>query len=879
MARKKTPSIEEQVELWCKNQLQHGHVKFYAKTERINEELEKALSEAPSKSGGEGKNYPDLKCLIEGHQLRRIPVMIEVKGTKGDLVRLTNGVVANYDSKGVPQYNYIIRYAVNGAVHYANAILNHSETYDEAIAVGVNGYDLTGGNRKYEVEVYYVSKQNLFVPLRVGDYQDLSFLYPQYQGDFLKAIDELKLSKEELESKKLDLEDDIERKLKAINQKMEEDLDIVVGARVKLITGLVMAGLGVAGIVRPLQTEELTGELGAHSNDGVKIMNKISDYLREKRLPSEKIEMIENVLGVVFIHSGLEIPVNGESKLKRLYIEVRNNILPFLSSEIHNIDFTGRLFNVLNDWVDVPDGAKNDVVLTPRYVTELMASLCEVNKDSYVWDFATGSGGFLISAMHQMIADARKRIRSASELEAKIVHIKMEQLLGIEKLPDIYILAVLNMILMRDGSANLIRGDSLEFKGKYEQGALKGEEFPANVFLLNPPYSAEGKGMVFVHKALGMMSRGGKAAVLIQENAGRGHGQPYAADILRNNTLLASIKMGDIFCGKASVSTAIYVFQVGRPHDSEEDVVKFIDFTNDGYQRQNRRRSSQRVNLRNVDHAHERYAEVVKLVNHGRGINDSNLNYYRDCYVEDKISLSGTDWTYRQHKPVDVRPEQSDFVYVIRGYIKWLTSALIDRPSLPYTGLGFSSLALSDSEKKAIKAVASGGVTYKNFKISKFFDIHPTKSYGLTNDKLYATDGLVPVVSNSGVNNGIGGWVGLAPTETGIRITYSDTTTSDAIFYQPFDFVGYAHVQGFYPYDDKLWSEDSLLYFVTCFRKSAKGLFDYADKFTREIAGDMLVSLPVTDSLSDEIDRDLMCNYISAIKKQVIADLKSKMKF
>ena len=149
------------------------------------------------------------------------------------------------------------------------------------------------------------------------------------------------------------------------------------------------------------------------------------------------------------------------------------------------MDFTGRMFNVLNAWVDVPDGDKNDVVLTPRYVTELMAKLCNVNMNSYVWDFATGSGGFLISAMHEMIADAKEKIKSPVEQEAKIAKIKMEQLLGIEKLSEIYMLAVLNMILMKDGSANIIKGNSLtDFMGTYEQGEHKGEEFPANVFCL-----------------------------------------------------------------------------------------------------------------------------------------------------------------------------------------------------------------------------------------------------------------------------------------------------------------------------------------------------------------------------------------------------------
>lgn len=74
---------------------------------------------------------------------------------------------------------------------------------------------------------------------------------------------------------------------------------------------------------------------------------------------------------------------------------------------------------MLNAWVSVPDGDKNDVVLTPRFVTELMAKLCQVNKDSYVWDFATGSAGFLISAMHQMIADAKTKIADPKVREGK----------------------------------------------------------------------------------------------------------------------------------------------------------------------------------------------------------------------------------------------------------------------------------------------------------------------------------------------------------------------------------------------------------------------------------------------------------------------------
>lgn len=663
-------SIEEKVEDWCKKQLD----KYYTKTESINEEIEKALQLAPSKNGGDGNNYPDIKCFIESESLRKIPVMIEVKGTKGDFGKFDkDGNVLNTDKNGDPNYSVISKYAVNGAVHYGNAILTYTNSFKEVVAIGVNGYE-QGKNFITEIGAYYISEANLFIPKKIANYSDLSFLKDENVEKFIKQIDELKLTDEEKEKQKLELEDDIEKKLKNINQKMHDDLGIVVGARVKLISGLIMAGLGVKGKVSGLKVEDLKGELGENSNDGKIIINKITDFLGERNLPKEKKEIILNELKNVFLYSKLEIPVNGESKLKTVYTSVKSDILPFLTKDLHNIDFTGRLFNVLNDWVDVPDGAENDVVLTPRYVTELMAKLCEVNKDSYVWDYATGSAGFLISSMNLMIEDVRKKVTSLEEQNKAIAKIKAEQLLGIEKLPDIYLLAVLNMILMGDGSSNIIHADSLtQFEGNYEQGKHKGEKFPANVFLLNPPYSAPGKGFNFVEKALSEMNCG-KAAVLIQENAGSTQGAEYTKKILEKNTLLASIHMStDLFIGKSSVQTAIYVFEVGKPHDTEK-LVKFIDFSNDGYTRQSRKKSSQSTNLKDTGNAKARYQELVNLIVRGKGKDNKNLNYFKDCYEEDYITLDGNDWTYSQHKKIDINPKKEDFEKVVKEYLAWRIS-------------------------------------------------------------------------------------------------------------------------------------------------------------------------------------------------------------
>ena len=73
---------------------------------------------------------------------------------------------------------------------------------------------------------------------------------------------------------------------------------------------------------------------------------------------------------------------------------------------------------------------------------------------------------------------------------------------------------------------------------------------------------------------------------------------------------------------------------------------------------------------------------------------------------------------------------------------------------------------------------------------------------------MFDLNGITPVVANSSQNNGIGGYTNKKPTEDGGIITFSDTTTSDSIFYQSSPFVGYPHVQGLYPLKNKdIWTE------------------------------------------------------------------------
>ena len=87
------------------------------------------------------------------------------------------------------------------------------------------------------------------------------------------------------------------------------------------------------------------------------------------------------------------------------------------------------------------------------------------------------------------------------------------------------------MILMGDGSSKILNLDSLkDFDGN----------FPANVFVLNPPYSAAGNGMIFVEAALEKM-KSGYAAIIIQNSAGTGKAIANANQILTSFILVFSM--------------------------------------------------------------------------------------------------------------------------------------------------------------------------------------------------------------------------------------------------------------------------------------------------------------------------------------------------
>ena len=676
-----TQSVEPQIADLANGWLKQYKLDYRLEQQSLNSDIDNALNEYYSKQGGVGGNRPDCKLLLPDKYGNIWPILIEYKGYKDKLVKLdADGHVANRNAKGLPDLKNINAFAVNGAVHYANALL-HYTAYTDIIAIGVTGYIDATGKLRHEIGVYYVSKNNFGTGQRVGDYTDLSFLSPKHFNAFIERVKELSLSPEEIENIKQRREQEINISLVRLNNDIyQNEKGLSENDRVYLVAASIMATLGIPGKVRPLEKSELISSEEDGNRDGDIIVRKITAFLKEKHLPTNKRNLIVRTLENTLTNDNINRPVDGESQLKRVFVKIIDDLGIYYKIGL-TTDFTGRLFNEMYNWLGFTQDRLNDVVLTPSYVATLLVRLARVNMDSYVWDFATGSAGLLVAAMNEMLTDAKQKIHSPEELALKQNNIKATQILGIEILPSIYMLAILNMILMGDGSSNILNEDSLNgFDGNYAF-VCKGQPFPADAFILNPPYSAPGNGMVFVERALSMMDHG-YAAIIIQDSTGSGKASDFNTRILKHSTLLASIKMPlDLFRGKSGVQTYIYVFRVGEAHQ-KDDIVKFIDFSNDGYTRTNRKKAA--VNLRDTNHARERYAEVVDLVRYGQ----SKLNILTNKeYYEGHIDpQNGNDWNWNPQN--DTRPTLYDFKHTVAEYLAWEVSNLLNQNANKEDGLG-----------------------------------------------------------------------------------------------------------------------------------------------------------------------------------------------
>lgn len=261
------------------------------------------------------------------------------------------------------------------------------------------------------------------------------------------------------------------------------------------------------------------------------------------------------------------------------------NIIDDIEKNIKDFIKTHEYFDVLGQlYIEFLRYANSDkglgIVLTPPHITEFMACLGEVNKDSVVFDNCTGTGGFLVSAMNLMIKDAKGE-------QAKITNIKKHQLIGVEYQAHIFALACSNMFIHQDGKSNILNGSCFDEKIIEEVKKIK-----PTVGLLNPPYKSKKTDQneyEFIYNNLECLEQGGKCVAIIPLSCGMPDSGEYfewKAKILKSHTLDAVFSMpNELFINsKVGVVSCIMVFTAKRPHPAGKKTY-FGYYKDDGFEK------------------------------------------------------------------------------------------------------------------------------------------------------------------------------------------------------------------------------------------------------------------------------------------------------
>lgn len=623
--------------------------------------LKNALKGASKTKIAKGKGTPDF--TIECYN---IPVIIECKLGLNKLEKTLNNTIDL--TQGSTE-----KYALNGALHYANHLIKTNK-YKEVIAIGVAG----DNSENIASKILYVYNTNTYTESKSKNY---SFL--ENEDSFNAFYDEIILSDEQKHKFLLQKRELITKHAKNLN-KIMNDYSISTHERALYVAACLLAQQDITDkngkvLVKGLKEDDLSGTENEKFRDSIKIKEHIEKFLQNKDLPEDKVALMISAFSRISTNALRDRPKEENHKFlknilkdkasinKQVFVYIYENIfkeINVLNKNSKFYDVMGELYNEFLKYA-MNDG-KMGIVLTPSYVTKMMAKILNINETSRVMDLATGSAGFLISSMDLMMQCAKANpTKSIKEINQSIKELKATQLLGIEENTDMYALATTNMILRGDGSSQMIQNDSFD---NALDSVLK--EFKADRILLNPPFSYRENGMPFIQRGLDNMPPYALGAIIIQDSAGSGKAEDTNKAILQKHTLLASIKMPtDLFEPMAGVQTSIYIFQAGIPHDFEK-VVKFIDFRNDGYKRTTK-------SLQETDNPIQRYEDILQIYKNGLNAKVKAQWNLKEIYIEDFISDKGNDWNFDQHKRIDTKPTLEDFKKCVSEYLAWEVSNIL----------------------------------------------------------------------------------------------------------------------------------------------------------------------------------------------------------
>ncbi len=161
---------------------------------------------------------------------------------------------------------------------------------------------------------------------------------------------------------------------------------------------------------------------------------------------------------------------------------------------------------------------------TPRHIVDLMVQVIDPQIGETIYDPACGTGGFIVRAFERVRDQIKRKRISAVDQERMLRQLKEKDLFGIEHVPLVFKLALMNMVLHRDGSSQLQNDDSLSNKAQ----DLHKNKY--DIILANPPFGPTKQERLaqfeyhiklyealFIQHMMNALRPGGRAAVVLKE--------------------------------------------------------------------------------------------------------------------------------------------------------------------------------------------------------------------------------------------------------------------------------------------------------------------------------------------------------------------------
>ena len=659
---------------------------------------------------GSGKARPEYLITLK-HDLNTI-IVVECKNT----VKKHRSELSDHPKD----------FAVDGVLYYAKYL----KDCFNVIAVAISG------TKKNEIlaDAFYWAKNQL-------NYIDL----PKAKNIILEPENYLKLVRGEKVKKAYSLSE-----VKATAVSLHDSL------RINKMTEK-QKPLFIAGILLALQDDSFSNDYDKMTNfdtllDGC--CSAIRRVLNDGEIESEKIGEIQRkfqeIRGVIKLKA---TPLADDNSLRWYINQLEMRIKPMMDYVGNTIDALGVFYHEFISYSS-GDGNSLGIVLTPQHLTEFMADLIGIDKNSCVVDVCCGSGAFLVTAMGRMF----KQVATPEEIE----HIRKNNLYGIEQDSDIHTLALANMIIRKDGKSHIIHGDCFDVATINRLRNLKdgeGNAIVLNKGLLNPPYSQKDHAeLEFLEQELDLLCQGGEVAVVCPMSCAIGTKfKEIRKRLMEHHTLKAVFSMpNDIFYGQGvGTCVCVMVWEAGKPHDSTISTF-FGYYKDDGFVK--------RKKLGRIDGGD------------WESIKEKWLRLYREKEVVDGLSAKAY---------VTAQDEWLCEAYMVTDYAR-MTSLTFEQSIRDFLAFqvktGTVRLTRS-SKKKPIPDLTTK--EWGDVRLSALFKVSTSRDPNLQNSNA----GKTPYISSSSENNGLTAYVDTPPSQEAGTLTIARNGSVGSTFFQPVPYV------------------------------------------------------------------------------------------